>query len=59
MAAVVGALILAATTFIPILGDLILYALCLLGTGAVILAIFSRRPRATHSSYEAYIRDLN
>jgi hypothetical protein len=57
MAAVVGALILAATTFIPVLGDLILYALCLLGTGAVILAIFSRRPRASHPSYEAYVRD--
>jgi cytoskeletal protein CcmA (bactofilin family) len=57
MAAVVGALILAATTFIPFLGDLILYALCLLGTGAVILALFSRRPRASHSSYEAYVRD--
>ena len=57
MAAVVGALILAATTLIPVVGDLILYALCLLGTGAVILALFSRRPRATHSSYEAYVRD--
>jgi hypothetical protein len=43
MAAVVGALILAGTTFIPILGDLILYALCLLGTGAVIMAIFRVR----------------
>jgi cytoskeletal protein CcmA (bactofilin family) len=43
MAAVVGALILAATTFIPFLGDLILYALCLLGTGAVIMAIFRIR----------------
>jgi hypothetical protein len=43
MAAVVGALILAGTTFIPILGDLILYALCLLGTGAVIMAIFRGR----------------
>jgi cytoskeletal protein CcmA (bactofilin family) len=43
MAAVVGALILAATTFIPILGDLILYALCLLGTGAVLMAIFRVR----------------
>jgi cytoskeletal protein CcmA (bactofilin family) len=43
MAAVVGALILAATTFIPILGDLIFYALCLLGTGAVIMAIFRVR----------------
>ena len=28
LAAVVGALILAATTFVPVLGDLILYALC-------------------------------
>jgi cytoskeletal protein CcmA (bactofilin family) len=43
MAAVVGALLLAATTFIPIFGDLILYALCLLGTGAVIMAIFRVR----------------
>jgi cytoskeletal protein CcmA (bactofilin family) len=57
MAAVVGALILAAITFIPILGDLILYAICLLGAGAVILALFSRRPRATHPSYEDYVRD--
>jgi cytoskeletal protein CcmA (bactofilin family) len=57
VAAVVGAMILAATTFIPVLGDLILYALCLLGAGAAILALFSRRPRATHSSYEAYVRD--
>jgi hypothetical protein len=39
----VGALILAATTFIPLLGDLVLYALCLLGTGAVIMAIFRIR----------------
>ena len=58
LAAVVGALILAATTFIPVLGDLLLYALSMLGTGAVILALFSRRrPRATHPSYEAYVRD--
>ena len=58
LAAVVGAVILAATTFIPVLGDLLLYALSLLGTGAVILALFSRRrPRATHPSYEAYVRD--
>ncbi len=58
MAAVVGALILAATTFIPVLGDLLLYALSLLGTGAVILALLSRRrPRATHPSYEAYVRE--
>jgi hypothetical protein len=58
LAAVVGALILAATTFIPVLGDLLLYALSLLGTGAIILALFSRRrPRASHPSYEAYVRD--
>jgi cytoskeletal protein CcmA (bactofilin family) len=58
LAAVVGAMILAATTFIPVLGDLILYALSLLGTGAIILSLFSRRrPSASHPSYEAYVRD--
>jgi cytoskeletal protein CcmA (bactofilin family) len=58
MAAVVGAIILAGTTFIPVLGDLLLYSLTLLGTGAIILALFSRRrPRASHPSYEAYVRD--
>jgi cytoskeletal protein CcmA (bactofilin family) len=57
LAAVVGAMILAATTFIPVLGDLLLYALSLLGAGAIILALFSRRPRASHPSYEAYVRD--
>jgi cytoskeletal protein CcmA (bactofilin family) len=58
LAAVVGALILAATTLIPVLGDLILSALVLLGTGAAILALFSRRrPRAAYPSYEDYVRD--
>jgi cytoskeletal protein CcmA (bactofilin family) len=58
LAAVVGAMILAATTLIPVLGHLLLYALTLLGTGAIILALFSRRrPRASHPSYEAYVRD--
>jgi cytoskeletal protein CcmA (bactofilin family) len=58
LAAVVGAIILAATTLIPVLGDLLLYSLTLLGTGAIILALFSRRrPRASHPSYEAYVRD--
>ena len=58
LAAVVGAMILAATTLIPLLGNLLLYALTLLGTGAIILALFSRRrPRASHPSYEAYVRD--
>jgi hypothetical protein len=58
LAAVVGAMILAATTLIPVLGDLLLYAFSLLGTGAIILALFSRRrSRASHPSYEAYVRD--
>ncbi len=58
LAAVVGALILSALTLIPWVGDLLLYALALLGTGAAILALFSRgRPLATHPSYEAYVRD--
>jgi len=58
LAAVVGALVIAALTLIPLVGDLLVYALALLGTGAAILALFSRRrPRATHPSYEAYVRD--
>lgn len=57
LAAVVGAMMLAATTLIPVLGDLLLYALALLGTGAVILALFSRSPRPAYPSYEAYVRD--
>ena len=58
LAAVVGALVLAAITLIPVVGDLLLYALTLLGTGAAILAVFARRrPLATHPSYEAYVRD--
>ncbi len=58
LAAMVGALIVGGTYLIPVLGNLILYALALLGTGAAILALFtSRRPRATYPSYEAYVRD--
>ena len=58
LAAVVGALILATLTLIPLVGDLLLYALCLLGTGAAILALLSRRrPLTPHPSYEAYVRD--
>ena len=58
LAAVVGALILSALTLIPLVGDLLLYALALLGTGAAILALFSqRRSLATHPSYEGYVRD--
>ena len=58
LAAVVGALVLSALTLIPLVGDLLLYALALLGTGAAILALLSRRrPLSTHPSYEAYVRD--
>jgi hypothetical protein len=55
---VVGALLVSATYLIPLLGDLLLYLLALLGTGAAILALFGRRrPRAAYPSYEAYVRD--
>jgi cytoskeletal protein CcmA (bactofilin family) len=59
LAAMVGALILALGYLIPVVGGLLLYGLALLGTGASILALVSRRrPRATHaSSYEEYVRD--
>jgi hypothetical protein len=58
LAAVVGALIVAVASLIPVLGSLILYGLALLGTGAAVLALFSRRrPPATYASYEAYVRD--
>lgn len=52
LAAVVGALIVAAAYLIPILGNLLLYALAFLGTGAAILALFSRRRPRTYDSYE-------
>ena len=58
LAATVGALIVAGVYLIPVLGNLILYALALLGTGAAILALFSRRRlRPPYTSYEAYVRD--
>lgn len=57
MAAAVGALIVAAATLIPLVGNLIVYALAMLGTGATILALLSRRPRTAYPSYEAYVRD--
>ncbi|MDP8948888.1 MAG: polymer-forming cytoskeletal protein [Actinomycetota bacterium] len=55
LAAMVGALILSAAYLIPVLGGLLLYGLALFGTGASILALFSRR--RTYPSYEAYVRD--
>jgi hypothetical protein len=57
LAAMVGALILAVVYVIPVLGGLLLYGLALLGTGAAILALFSRRRSRTYPSYEAYVQD--
>jgi hypothetical protein len=58
LAAMVGALIIAAVYLIPVLGGLLLYGFALFGTGASILALFSRRrPRTTYTSYEAYVRN--
>jgi hypothetical protein len=58
LAATVGALILAVAYLIPVVGGLLIYGLALLGTGASILALFSRRrPPATHASYESYVED--
>jgi len=55
LAAMVGALILAVAYLIPVLGGLLIYGLALLGTGASVLALFSRR--RTYPSYEAYVED--
>ena len=58
LAAVVGALIVAAAYLIPVLGGLLLYGFALFGAGASILALFSRRrPRATYTSYETYVQN--
>jgi cytoskeletal protein CcmA (bactofilin family) len=57
LAAMVGSLILAVAYLIPILGGLLLYGLALFGTGAAILALFSRRRSRTYPSYEAYVQD--
>ena len=58
LAAVIGALIIAAAYLIPVLGGLLLYGFALFGAGASILALFSRRrPRARYTSYEAYVQN--
>ncbi len=62
LAAAVGAVLVAATLWIPFLGGLIFFALALLGTGAAVLALLTRRrqgaaPRATYASYEDYLRE--
>jgi len=59
LAAAVGAVLVAATALIPFLGELLLFALALLGTGAAILALVSRRRvrRPDYPSYEAFVSD--
>jgi cytoskeletal protein CcmA (bactofilin family) len=62
LAAAVGAVLVAATLWIPFLGGLIFFALAMLGTGAAILALLTRRrqggaPRAAYASYEDYLRE--
>ena len=62
LAAAVGAILVAATLWIPFLGGLIFFALAMLGTGAAILALLARwrrgaAPRATYGSYEDYLRE--
>jgi hypothetical protein len=57
LAAVVGAIILAVAYLIPLLGGLLIYGLALFGTGAAILALFSRQRSRTYPSYEAYVQD--
>ncbi len=61
LAAAVGAFLVSATWLIPVLGGFVFAALALLGTGAAILALFTRvpsgTPRATYASYEDYLRD--
>ncbi len=55
LAAAVGALILSATYLIPFVGSLLLYGFALLGTGAAIMALFSRSRRPAYSPYEARV----
>ena len=58
LAAAVGAVLVAAAALIPLLGDVLLFALALLGTGASILALASRRQgRPAYPSYEAFVSD--
>lgn len=57
LAAVVGGLVVAAVYLIPVLGGILIYGLALFGTGAAILALFSRRRPPNYPSYEDYVRD--
>ena len=59
LAAVIGALIISAISLVPIVGGLLLAGLVLLGTGATLRALASRRPfgssRSTYASYGDYL----
>ena len=59
LAAAVGAVLVASTALIPFLGELLLFALALLGTGASVLALASRRRTRgpAYPSYEAFVSD--
>lgn len=56
LAAGLGALLLSAAYLIPFLGGLLLYGFALVGTGAAIMAFFSRSHR-TYPTYETYVRE--
>lgn len=59
LAAAVGAFLVSAAYLIPFLGGLVFAFLALLGAGAAVSALLSRRssgaPRATYASYEDYL----
>lgn len=55
LAAAIGALILSAAYLVPFIGELILYGFALVGSGAAIMAFFSRRP--SYPSYETYLEE--
>ena len=56
LAAAVGALILSAAYLLPFVGEVLLYGFALVGTGAAIMALFSRR-RPSYPSYETYVEE--
>lgn len=60
LAAIVGALLVSVVSLIPLVGGLLLTGLVLLGTGAALSALASRRrptaPRPTYASYEDYLK---
>lgn len=57
LAAIVGALLVAAASAIPFVGPLLSFLLVSLGLGATILALVARRRAKTPPSYEAYVED--